>query len=143
MKEFLKRIKLIENLTTELEIQKGEFVNMLKLNVDDGETGVLSGTFDAFTSSKNEYKGKVNNESFKIKRKRKFFDMSIFMAIASGTYTQKDTMLIIDTEIVGLKGIMIFFYICTIIFYSIFLITFATADEIGGNMPRVFAIPFF
>lgn len=142
MKEFLKRVKLNADLTTELEIQKSDFVNKLQQCVDDGEIGYLSCTFDVFSSSNNEFKGKVNIEGFSIKRKKRFFDMHTSIAIATGTYTQKDKMLIIDTEITGFYGIMIFFFICLILIYIILIISFATANEIGGNMPRFLAIPF-
>ena len=41
MKEFLKQIKLIENLTTEIEIQKNDFVSIFKQNVDEESTGLF------------------------------------------------------------------------------------------------------
>ena len=36
MKEFLKKLRLIEYLTTELDIEKNEFVNTFKQQVDEG-----------------------------------------------------------------------------------------------------------
>jgi hypothetical protein len=142
MKEFLKRVKLCDHLTTELQILKSEFVKELKNHVDDGETGIFSDSFDMFSSSKNEYKGKINIEGFKIKRKRKFFDMNLNMAVASGKYEQKGETLTIETEINGFNTMMILFYVFCILIYSVLLIGFLTADEIGGNMPRILALPF-
>ncbi len=55
MKEFLRKLKLIDNLNSELEIQKNDFVAILKENVDDGSTSFFSDAFDIFTSSKNSY----------------------------------------------------------------------------------------
>ena len=141
MKEFLRKIKLIESLTTELSIQKNEFVKTFKENVDEGSTGFMSDSFDVFSSSKNEYKGHVGFDSFKIKRRRRFFDMNMNFAVANGTYVQKENSLIIETEINGFSGMMIPFYVFALIFYSIFIVTFSFADNIEGNGAG-FALPF-
>lgn len=141
MKEFLKKIKLVENLTTDIEIQKTEFVSKFRQHVDKGSTGLFSDTFDIFSSSKNEYKGQVGYGGFKIKRRRKFFDMTMNLAVASGTYQQHNEKLIIEAEINGFSGIMIPFYLFAIIFYCIFIGAFFMADNIEGNATG-FALPF-
>lgn len=141
MKEFLKKIKLIEYLTTDVEIQKTEFVSKFKQHVDEGSTGMFSDTFDVFSSSKNEYKGQVGHEGFKIKRRRKFFDTNMNLAVASGTYRQSNEKLIIETEINGFSAMMIPFYLFAIVFYSIFIGVFFMADNIEGNGAG-FALPF-
>ena len=133
MKEFLKKIKLIEYLTTDVDIQKTEFVSKFRQHVDEGSTGMFFDTFDVFSSSKNEYKGQVGYEGFKIKRRRKFFDMNMNLAIANGTYRQNNEKLIIETEINGFSGMMIPFYLFVIIFYSIFIGAFFMTDNIEGN----------
>ncbi|UII26074.1 hypothetical protein LVD15_22650 [Fulvivirga maritima] len=141
MKEFLRSIKLVDNLTTELNIQKSEFVKTFKAHVDEGSTGFGSDAFDVFSSSKNEYKGHVGYDNFKIKRRRRFFDRNMNLAVASGTYKQKESQLIIETEINGFSGMMIPFYIFALIFYSFFIVTFSFADNINGNGAG-FALPF-
>lgn len=141
MEEFLKKLKLIDHLTTEVEIQKMEFVTRFKENVDEGSTGFMSDTFDVFSLSKNEYKGYVGFDSFKIKRRRRFFDMNMSLAVAKGRYSQKDNILIIDTEVNGFSGMMIPFYFFAIIFYTIFIAVFLFADNIEGNGAG-FAFPF-
>ncbi len=141
MKEFLKKIKLIEHLTTDIEIQKNEFVSKLKQHVDQGSTGMFSDTFDFFSSSENEYKGQVGYEGFKIKRRRKIFDMNMNLAVASGTYRQNNEKLIIETEINGFNGMMIPFYVFAILFYSIFIGAFFMTDNFEGNGAG-FALPF-
>lgn len=141
MKEFLKKLKLIDYLQTELIIQKNDFVNKLQKHVDESSTSIFSDTFDVFSSSKNEYKGEVNFNGFKIKRRRKLFDMNMNVAVAKGTYSQKGDKLIIDTEINGFHGMMIPFYIFCIIIYGVFIVGFLSADEIGGDVPG-FAVPF-
>ncbi|MEX0968450.1 MAG: hypothetical protein WD077_14555 [Bacteroidia bacterium] len=57
MKEFLKRIKLLDHLTTSLELEKNEFVTRFKEHVDEGDMGFFDLTFEVFSTSKNEYIG--------------------------------------------------------------------------------------
>jgi len=76
MKDFLIKLKIIDFLTTELEIEKNEFVAKFRQHVDEGSTGIFSDSFDVFSSSKNEYKGHVSYQDFKIKRRREFFYMT-------------------------------------------------------------------
>ncbi len=125
MKEFLQKIKLIDHLTTELEIQKSDFLSNFKSCVDEGNIGYFFGAFDVFSSGKNEYKGHVGYDSFEIKRRRKFFDMHMNFAIAKGKYIQKVTTLIINTEINSFNGMMIPFYIFIIIFTPFLLSHFS------------------
>ena len=155
MKEFLQKIKLIDHLTTELEIQKSDFLSNFKSCVGEGNISYFSGAFDVFSSSKNEYKGHVGYDSFKIRRRRKFFDMNMNFAIAKGKYIQKGTTLIINTEINSFSGMMIPFYISIIIFYTIFAVAFFSADNMidgdqlyfGGfiivHACFMFGIPYF
>lgn len=141
MKEFLRKIKLVENLTTEITIQKNEFVSNFKDHVDEASIGLFSDTFDAFSSSKKVYKGHVGYDNFKIKKRRKFFDMNTNLAIAEGTFRQKDQTLIIKTEITGFNGIMLPFYIFGIIFYIIFIGMFFSFNTMEGEAPG-FILPF-
>ncbi len=141
MKELLKNIKLLDHWTTELEIQKAEFVSKLKEHVDEGGIDLFSESFDVFISSKNEYKGHVGYDGFKIKRRRKFFDMQMNLAVASGTYRQQGSKLIIETEINGFRGRMIPFLVFMIIFYTAFIVVFLNIDHFEGDGVE-FAIPF-
>ncbi|SDW42706.1 hypothetical protein SAMN05444411_101694 [Lutibacter oricola] len=141
MKDFLEKIKLIEYFTVELEIQKFDFVSILKKHVDEGDTGIFSDTFDIFSSSKNEYKGQVDFNGFKIKRRKRLFDMNMNFAIAKGNFSQKNEKLIVETEVNGFSNMMIPFYIIGVVFYTIFIGAFFMADNIEGNGVG-FALPF-
>jgi hypothetical protein len=141
MKGFLRKLKLIGDFSTEIKMEKAAFVNKFKNHVDEGDTGFFPDTLDAFSSSKNEFKGHVGLDYFKIKRRRRFFDMNMNFAIASGSYKQKGESLIIDAEINGFSGIMVPFYLFTIVFYVMFISAFFLADKIEGNGAG-FALPF-
>ncbi|WP_299625193.1 hypothetical protein [uncultured Tenacibaculum sp.] len=141
MRDFLKRIKLIDDLQTELEVEKTDFVHKLKQNVDEGSTGIFSDAFDIFSRSKNDYKGNVDLNSFKVKRRKKLFDTNINLAVASGTYNQKGNKLIIDTEINGFSPIFIPFFIFCLLFYPVFIIIFLFGEN-NDTATILFAIPF-
>ena len=138
MKEFLKRIKLIDSMTTTLQTSKVEFVNRLKEIIDEGNTGMMSDTFDVFLSSKNEFKGQINFNSFKVQRRRRVFDTNMNFAVANGTFTENNGQLTIETEINSFNNFFIIFYAFLIIFYSIFFLDFLDSDNNG----EFIAIPF-
>jgi len=141
VKEYLKNLKLLDHLTTEIIIQKDDFVSKFRGHVDDGSTGMFSGSFDMVSSSKNEYRGHVGPEGFKIKRKKRLFDVNGNIAIASGSYRQDGEKLIIDMEVNGYTGIMIPFCVFIIGSYLMFIVMFFIGGSLGEGIP-VFTLPF-
>ena len=131
---------MIDYLKTELEIDKDHFVNKLRASVDQGSTGLFGDPFEAFFFTKNEFKGYVGPDNFKIKRRSKLFDPNVSLAIASGTYKQMDKHLVIEAEINGFTGMMIPFYGFLVVFYSMFLVGFVIGDV--GADAETFAVPF-
>ena len=127
MKDYLRKLKLLDHLTTDVEIQKNEFVSQLRKHVDEGGMGIFSDFFDVFSSSKNEFKRQVDYNGFKIKRRRWMFDFNNNLAVATGTYRQDGEKLIIETEINGFTGMMVPFCILLtvayLVFFSVFLFT--------------------
>jgi hypothetical protein len=140
MKSILERLKLVDYLTTEIPIAKKDFIEKLKMNVDHGDTGVFLSAFEVFSSSKNEYKGIVTFESFKIRRRRKFFDMNMNLAVAEGSFKQRENLLIIESTIKGFRGIFIPFIAFLLIFYIAFIASIIFSDS-SGNMGWFF-VPF-
>lgn len=136
--KFLEKIKLIDYLNTELKIGKQQFVERLSSVVDEGSIGVFSNPFEAFSSSENEFKGHVTYDGFRIRRRRKFFDASMNIAIATGNFVEQDGSLKIKTVINGSTKVFIPFYIILIIFYSIFFV----AISISKDNDSSWAIPF-
>ena len=66
MKNLLKRLKLIHNMTTTLPINKVDFKDKLREITDVGSISIFSDTFDLFSSSDKKFKGQVDLEGFKI-----------------------------------------------------------------------------
>lgn len=134
MQRFLVKLKLIDHLITEIEIPKSQFILKFKGQVDSEEIGHFSDLFDVFSSSKNEYKGQVGQDSFKIKRRRRFFDMNLSSAIAKGTMTQTENILVIQTEINGFNNMVIPYYIVLVLFYSVFIGMFLFSGSVEGSV---------
>ena len=125
-------------MSTTLKTTKVEFVNRLTEITDKETTGIMSDTFDVFSSSKNEFKGQINNDNFKIKRKRRFFDTNMNFSVANGIFEEKDGNLIVETEINGFNNYFLFFYAFLIIFYTIFIFGVSSSEKNDA----LIAIPF-
>ncbi|MBT1696672.1 hypothetical protein KK083_07295 [Fulvivirgaceae bacterium PWU4] len=140
MKSLLERLKLVDYLTTEISIDKREFVEKLKKNIDQGDTGTFFSAFEAFSSSKNEYKGTVTPDSFKLRRRRKMFDMNRSLAIAEGTFRQKENLLVIEATISGFRSIFIPFIVLLLLLYVTAAVSFSLYNTAGTLM--WFMFPF-
>ncbi len=136
MREFFKKMKLIDFLTTEVEIQKDEFVSIFKTKVEEGRIGLLSEVFDGFTSSKYKFKGHVGFDEFKIKRRvlGRRFDATV----VSGNYRQKNEKLLIEAEINGLDMVKNS-YFSSFIFYIIFV---GWSITVGGDTDKFMLLVF-
>lgn len=122
MSDFLKKIKLMDNLNVELNISKLEFVKALRNHIEISDLGIFS---DIFSSTKKEFKGKVDNKGFILKRKRRFLDSKRnSTAKALGSFKEIENKLIINSEIKGINNKMYFFIVSAIMFYSVFISVF-------------------
>lgn len=124
-------------MTTTLRISKADFSNRLNSITDQRGTGMFSDMFDSFSSSKNEFKGQIGYDNFKLKRRRRFFDSGANMAVANGTFLEINGELTIETEISGFHDFYIAIYIIVIIIYALFIFGISTNIETG-----IFVLPF-
>ena len=137
MREFLKKIKLIDNFTTTLQLSRQDFIKRLSQITDKGNTNAFSDPFEAFSSSKSEFKGEINHNGFKLRRRRKLFERTSNIAVATGNVKEENGQLTIQTEIYGFTNFMYVFYGFLILFYSVFIICF-----ISDNKIPFFVFPF-
>jgi len=121
MKNFLRKLKLSDNLTIDLNISKSEFVNKLLLITDQEKPRAYFNPFDAFKSSQKEYIGEVTYNGFNLRKRGKIFDPSINFSIATGTYDERNESLLLETEIVAFKrnNFILFMIILFIIGYCV------------------------
>jgi hypothetical protein len=144
MNEFLRKLKLIDHFTVELEVERYFFVDRLMSVVDPGDTGTLFSSFEGFSSNKKEYKGKVSDNGFEIRRRKKLFDMNMGSAIAKGKWRQKDNNLVIETEVNSFNNFFILFFVILIVIYGFGAIAllFSENSEGGSKMIALMGLPF-
>ncbi len=138
MKNFLKKIKLVDTLVLELSIKKEEFKQRLEANIDVVGSNILG---DLFNSTKYQYNGKVEGDSFQLKRKKKLFDTTINHAKAKGLLTEVGDKLTVDTEINGFHGQWVVIGVFILLFYPILLSFLMVQEEMLG-MEKVFTLSF-
>src|SRR6266542_6162418 len=95
MKNILRKLHLIENSKIELEISADKFIETMESHIDKSQSDFL----DLFSRSKNNYKGLIFQNSFELKKRRRFSDSKPIYSIAYGTFEQVDKKLIINLEI--------------------------------------------
>lgn len=132
MKDFLRKLKLSDELTVKLQISKHDFVSKLNEQVDYGSTNIMSGIFEAFSSSDNDFVGTVNQHEFQLRRRKRFFEYNSNFAIAKGFYEQQGETLLVHSKIIGFHNIMIVFYVFIIMIYGIFAISIMTMGDGAG-----------
>lgn len=138
----LTKLKLIHQVEIELLVQKTDFVKRLSEQVTPGKIGYFAEMLDGFAfRNKQEYRGEVTLDGFKIKKRKKMFDTSMNLAQATGTYVQKDEKLLLNIEINGFSRLMVPYYLFCLLIYLFFFVGYFTVDEIGGNFPSLF-LPF-
>ncbi|WP_298425822.1 hypothetical protein [uncultured Kordia sp.] len=132
MKNFLENIQLIKHTQIKLPVNKSEFIRSFKQHVDEGHIGAFSSMFEAFSSSKNRYKGNITQNTFEIRRRREFFDRTSYLAHATGSFRQQNDHIVIDTEINGFSNFLIPFYVIITVFYLFFIFMIMTNVESSG-----------
>jgi hypothetical protein len=155
MDKLLEKYKLIDYHTTELEIDKMEFVKRLRKAVDEGSTGAIGNPFEAFSSSDNDFIGQVTSDKFEFRRRRKMFEPKVRMAYVTGKYVQERDRLIITSKIYGIGKALKVFFIAIAGFYLLFTILILFASTTDSDFPffialfiiphaaLMFGIPFF
>ncbi|MFY9243402.1 MAG: hypothetical protein WAO74_10265 [Polaribacter sp.] len=139
MKEILKKIGIIDALTIQLELDRNEFLKKLSDHTEESNLGFGSSFFEVFSSNKKEFKGSIGINDFKIRKRRKFFDRSSGLAIATGKIHQKENTTIVETEISSFKNNMYFFLGFLILIYIVVITSIIFNSD--DNLP-VFIIPF-
>ncbi|WP_400078226.1 hypothetical protein [Winogradskyella sp. R77965] len=157
MENFLRKIKLIDSFSTTLNATKSEFTSALRGHVDESDIdGMFSGAFEAFTSSENKFKGLVNHNGFKIRKRRRFFERNFGKAVATGNLREQGDTLVINTQINAFNNHLLFMFGALIVFYIVFFISaFGSIFSESSGLPTfvpifviihavfMFGIPYF
>jgi hypothetical protein len=137
MEQFLRRIKLVEDLQMILPIGKQAFIQTLRTQVDPPSFGL----FSLFEGGKNEYKGTVTENGFELRRRRRMFDSKLSISRSVGLVSQSGSQLHIDIIIKGYNDYIVFMIIMIILVYGIGIVaTFFAAfqnDKIFSAAPFI------
>lgn len=137
MEDFLKSLNLLIITSINLPVDKLDFINILYNNLDQGSTNIFASALDIFSSGKNDYIGSIESNRFKLRKRRRLFDMNMSLASAEGIIEETESGIHITLKTNGFSGAMIPFYAFTLIFYIGFTLSFLFSE----NASFVF-IPF-
>ncbi|MFT5915831.1 MAG: hypothetical protein ACI81T_002334 [Bacteroidia bacterium] len=138
MKTFLRKIKLSEDVEMELETEQLVFLRGWEELVDFGNPTPLSNVFEAFSSSKNDFVGQIDADSFTLRRRRRLFESNMNVAVAKGNYIQNGGFLQINMEINALSPIFIpLFALITVVYFVAGFFVVASNPE-----SALFILPF-
>lgn len=147
MEDFLRKIKLIDEMSTKLNITSSEFVRELKVNVEESNIdSVFSGLFEGFSSNKKAYKGLVDSRGFYIRKKKRLFEKKRGSINAKGTFRTNADVLIINTTIRAFNvNRMIVMSLISICYITFIIYQFGNINPYSSffeNVP-IFFILFF
>lgn len=152
IKEFLKRLRITDDVVIVLPMSKADFVSRLIEITRNGEIGMMSDFFDVTSSGNHEFKGQVNDNGFKIKRRRRVFDRNISTSVANGVFVENNGHLTINTEINGFNGVIVVYYVLLILVYPVIVFFLFIGPETSKfvDMPfllihwgLMFGLPYF
>lgn len=139
MSNFLRQLKLIQEIEYTLKGNKNHFLSALEVVIKPSSLGLRSDIADAFASDKTELKGSVNGNCFKIKQRRKMFDPQHNFALLEACADQKGDDIFITGTMNGLPLIFkILFWIFGVIFLGILIGFFASK---GFNGQYIMILP--
>lgn len=119
MRKFLERVKIIDHLVIDLDIEKNEFFRKLRNHVDIGS--IKSDFLEPFEKSNLTFKGEIWQSGFKIRKKRRFFDTSYSNAVVTGNVNQKNEKIQVNLEINGFNKVAYFFLGGLLFFFITFV----------------------
>jgi len=108
-----------------LKMNDVEFLNQFKEIIEYSELSFVNNTLDVLSFSKLKYRGKLSKTRFLIKKRRKFNELGLSIAIGEGFLHHDGKSLIINIKVSAFKGVMLLAFI-----YGIFLIFMMTAISI-------------
>ena len=144
MDNFFRKINLIDEFTIVLNTSRMDFIKALKNNVDEANINSFSSHFfqgfEVFSSSKNVFKGQVNNDGFKIRKRRRMFNSTSGLARAKGSFRERNDQLEIKTTVSSWNNILLVIICMLLVFYIVFIsISFVNSEFRSDSF---FVIPF-
>ncbi len=147
--KYLKKIGAIDEFTLELDISKSNFIRKLGQNISEDER-LFPWLSDILSSNDILYKGTVDIDSFKIRRKQTLFSRGQNMGEVSGKFKSTPTNSIaIEVEVNSFSyvvfislilGILIYGLIVVLVVYSIKLLLLYQVLILGSYLLWIFLL---
>lgn len=125
MKEFLRRVKIIQHQTIEIEVLKQDFLKMFRHNIGVDKNEMYDEVAKIFKTPKGNYTGKIDLNEFVLKKRNHFFDFDKNSSIVKGKLTQIGEILRIETEIQGVSNLNFFLYLLIVSGFSFIMYKFS------------------
>ena len=107
MNETLKTLKLAEQLTYELPIDKETFIERFNKRIEPSDLGLFSSFMEGLSSNKSRYKGNVGRGGFKVRKRKGLSKYQKQKSIAEGHFREKGDTLVVDVQINGIDNFIL------------------------------------
>ncbi|MBK6950583.1 MAG: hypothetical protein IPH24_00685 [Crocinitomicaceae bacterium] len=141
MSNWLDKLGLSEDLSLKYYVRHEDFVEQMQ-KFTDSDQGLFSGAFDAFSSSKVDYRGTINISEFSIRKKKRLFDSLSGIPLISGTIQNEKNGTRLLVNVCAFTGILkyMFWLLCSIYIAAAIFLAFSGLAAKFGFMPFVFLL---
>ena len=129
MKEFSRKIQLIQDFRITLPIDEDTFTDRFQDRVQESELGLLSDPFEQYSTKGPEYKGWISEGKFEMKLRRRMFSFNLGISRVHGTFREEGRELVVAGEINGFGNWLIPIYAITIGIYLLAIVLFFASGE--------------
>ncbi len=142
MKRFLKRIGIIQSFRIELAIESSNLIEYFDSKMDNGSPNLLFSFIERFRFNDKKYKGKINNNTIRLRKKTRFFYFRNGYPIATMTLTNKKKKTIINLTLSGYQyklTTIIFLIFIPLALSLILIFSFRLPETFVGSTFLIFA----
>lgn len=140
IEQLLKKLKVIDILQFELDIQLEDFVEKLNSTVDKEKTGAFARSDRYYSKSKSMYIGEVGTDQFIIReaaRGLKLGTISPKLGHVTGSLEQRDSRLIVNAVLKGYGRRIKLVLKMVFIFYLVTFLTFSLLFILNTRIPSM------
>ena len=122
MEDTLEKIGIVKHIELEVNTTRENFLYLLGESSDRGDTGIMSSSFEVFKASKNDYIGEWTKDGFSIRKRRRFFDVYSYLAVAKGKIEDLDDGILLKMKISSFHFLFAVYYAIITLMYLVFVL---------------------
>jgi hypothetical protein len=127
--DLLQKLKLRDQLILTLDIPRFDLTYRLLELVEEGDPKSHMNPFEAFSTNRRSYIGRVNEYGFKVRKKRTFFHASGSSAMAVGIYQEQDDRLSVKVDLQPLHKFTLYLLPIVLVFYVLLISMFSASGS--------------